>query len=451
MSELAPNVRVERELLGLLIQYPSVYDDVRDILAADAFEASSFQAIYASIAALRADGIDVTEATLASRLRGTVKAADLVKLAMQSVPPSVAIHHAQIIVQHAIRRRARSMMIEGMRVIREEDADVFDFVQYMRSEFDAILDQVSISRAYRHISAIGDDALALIDNAIDARASSERFGVTTGFIDVDRRIGAFMPGDYVVVGARPGMGKTAYAMCVTERGARMGIRYGWFSLEMPAEQLIMRSIAAESGVPVTKIRVGDVDAEARRVAMTVIDRLRDLPVWMDDDGSHTIQRLTSRARTMIRREKLNVIVVDYMGLVDNPSDTHEREMAGISKALKRLAKSEGVVVVALSQLSRQVENRAERRPQLSDLRYSGGIEQDADCVQFLYRPEYYEITTDEGGLSTEGVAEVITAKYRHGATGTDRLYFDKARVRFGDIAEIERFSDDRFIPTGSPF
>jgi replicative DNA helicase len=318
-----------------------------------------------------------------------------------------------------------------------------------------------------------DFAVALhgaIDMAAEAYSRDGGLaGVSTGLIDLDQKLGGLHPSDLLILAGRPSMGKTALATNIAFHIAR---NFAWepqpdgtkktvnggvvafFSLEMSPEQLAMRLLAEVSGVSSDRLRKGEIDAsEFGRVRDAALE-VQEAPLFIDATGGLSISKLAARARRLKRSSGLDVIVVDYLQLVtagDGKTDNRVQEVSAITQGLKALAKELSVPVIALSQLSRQVENREDKRPQLSDLRESGSIEQDADVVMFVYRESYY-LSRAEPREGTEdhlkwqedmdrlrGTAEVVIGKQRHGPIGTVKLSFNEDLTKFGNLAREGRF------------
>jgi replicative DNA helicase len=296
-------------------------------------------------------------------------------------------------------------------------------------------------------------------------------GIATGLLDLDQKLGGLHPSDMLIIAGRPSAGKTAlacniafnvaknYAFTLQPDGTRKttaGGIVGFFSLEMSAEQLAMRLLAEVSGVSSDRIRRGDIQAHEFALVRDASQEIAAAPLHIDATGGLSIAKLSARARRLKRRGGLDLIVVDYLQLctVGGPSRTDNRvqEVSAITQGLKALAKELGVPVIALSQLSRQVETREDKRPMLSDLRESGSIEQDADVVMFVYREEYYLSRTEPKEGTTEhlswqekmsaaqGVAELIIGKQRHGPIGTVKLHFNADLTKFGNLAREGRYA-----------
>ena len=262
-------------------------------------------------------------------------------------------------------------------------------------------------------------------------------GIATGFADLDRMTTGLQAGDLVIVAGRPSMGKTSWALNVAQNAAiEHGVPVAIFSLEMSKEQLVQRFLCAEGRVDAQKLRRGKLAADEYQRLARAAAHLNSAPIWIDDSATGNVLEMKAKSRRLKADAELGLIVVDYIQLMSGSTRTDSRvqEVSEISRGLKALARELEVPVIALSQLSRAPEQRPDRRPQLSDLRESGAIEQDADLVMFLYRPEYYYGPTDKDGKSLEGGAELIVAKQRNGPTGKLDLYFHKAYTRFDSVA-----------------
>lgn len=262
-------------------------------------------------------------------------------------------------------------------------------------------------------------------------------GLATGFADLDRMTTGFQAGDLVIVAGRPSMGKTSWALNVAQNAAiEHGVPVAIFSLEMSKEQLVQRFLCAEGRVDAQKLRRGRLAGDEYQRLARAAAHLNAAPIWIDDSATGNVLEMKAKSRRLKADAEVGLIVVDYIQLMSGSTRTDSRvqEVSEISRGLKALARELEVPVIALSQLSRAPEQRPDRRPQLSDLRESGAIEQDADLVMFLYRPEYYYGPTDKDGKSLEGAAELIVAKQRNGPTGTLNLYFHKEYTRFDSVA-----------------
>ncbi len=263
-------------------------------------------------------------------------------------------------------------------------------------------------------------------------------GVATGFPHLDRMTTGFQKGDLTIVAARPAMGKTSWVLNVAQNAAiDHNKAVAIFSLEMSKEQLVQRLLCSEGRVDAQKLRTGRLSpAEYQRLAAAA-GKLNTAPIWIDDSPGSTVLEMRAKARRLKAEADVQLLVIDYLQLMagNRRSENRQQEVSEISRGLKALARELEVPVIALSQLSRGPEQRTDHRPQLSDLRDSGSIEQDADLVMFLYRGEYYHGPTDRDGNSIEGQAELIIGKQRNGPTGVVKLYFHKSYTRFDELAE----------------
>jgi replicative DNA helicase len=256
--------------------------------------------------------------------------------------------------------------------------------------------------------------------------------VPTGFKLLDKMLGGLQKSDLVILAARPGVGKTSLAISLAQNAARKyGKRVAVFSLEMSNEQLVQRMLAAETGIDSQRLRLGDIQGEEEwHKLMEAAGALSDAPIFIDDTPAVSAMELRTKARRLYAEHDLDLIVVDYLQLMqgDRRSENRVQEISAISRGLKGLARELNIPVLALSQLSRAVESRQDKRPILSDLRESGSIEQDADVVMFIYREEMYNEDTEK-----QNIADVLVAKHRNGPTGSVSLFFRKELTQFRDL------------------
>lgn len=292
--------------------------------------------------------------------------------------------------------------------------------------------QVVGDRRRRDLQPLNDLLDAYFERIEEIQANRETMlGVRSGFADLDRLLGGLQPSDLCVVAGRPGMGKTSWLLSVAMNVAHTGRTVALFSLEMSAEQLVQRLIASETGISSHKLRMGDISYDETELVMRAIGRLAPLPLYIDDTPGITPFELRNKVRRLHSERGVDLVIVDYLQLMHGgrQSENRVQEISLISRHLKGLAREVRVAVIAASQLSRAVESRADRRPQLSDLRESGSIEQDSDMVVFLYRDAVYNEDTEK-----KNIAEIIVAKHRHGPTGTVELVFVPHETRFRDLA-----------------
>jgi replicative DNA helicase len=305
------------------------------------------------------------------------------------------------------------------------------------------------------MSALISATLTNIEKIKNDPDKTKQKTIYSGFQTLDNATSGWQPSDFIILASRPGMGKTAFAMSIARNVAvEFDKTVALFSLEMTAEQLIIRLLSAESGLDSKKLRNGELEDHEWQQLHSKITRLSQASILIDDTAAISVFDLRARCRRIKSHfENLGLIIVDYLQLMTSHTDNRknvnrEQEISSISRALKSLAKEIGVPVIALSQLSRDVEKRgSSKRPILSDLRESGSIEQDADQVVFIYRPEYYNITQDESGNPTKGLAEILIAKNRHGAIGNVNLRFISEQARFADPSDFSFEESDNGIIT----
>ncbi|MBT8395853.1 MAG: replicative DNA helicase, partial [Gemmatimonadetes bacterium] len=279
-------------------------------------------------------------------------------------------------------------------------------------------------------------------------------GVPTGFADIDRMTSGLQKGELAIVAARPSMGKTSWVLNVAQNAAiEHNTPVAIFSLEMGKEQLVQRLLCAEGRVDSQRLRRGQLTADEYQRLAAAAGHLNTAPLWIDDSPGSNVLEMRAKARRLKAETDLGLLIIDYMQLMAGHRRTESRvqEVSEISRGLKALARELEVPVVALSQLSRAPEQRTDRRPQLSDLRESGSIEQDADLVMFLYRPEYYLGPVDKDGNSLEGKSELAIAKQRNGPTGSVDLFFHKAYTRFDSVTSQELEETGTSPMPGDPF
>ena len=472
------NIEAEQALLGAILVNNDAFDRVSDFLRSEDFSEEIHRRIYEIASALIRAGKIATAITLKTFLGdhdvgGMTVSKYLVRLSAEATTIINAADYGRTIHDLAMRR---SLIGIGEDVVNVAyDAPVDSSPRAQIEEAERRLYEIAESGRFDGGFQRFSDALTIsIDMAAKAfQRDGKLSGIATGMLDLDRMMGGLQSSDLVIIAGRPGMGKTALATNIAFNIARAyesqlradgghetvnGGVVGFFSLEMSAEQLATRIIAEQSGVPSYKIRRGDIhEAEFHRITAASRE-MQTIPFYIDQTGGISIAQLTARARRLKRQRGLDVLVVDYLQLLSaskNRSENRVQELTEITTGLKALAKELNVPILALSQLSRQVENREDKRPQLSDLRESGSIEQDADVVMFVYREEYY-LKNREPRPGTEehvkwmgdmershGRAEVIIGKQRHGPTGTVELAFEAEMTRFSNLAREEQMPAQR--------
>ncbi|MDE2973943.1 MAG: replicative DNA helicase [Gemmatimonadota bacterium] len=363
---------------------------------------------------------------------------------LDAVPTAANIeYHGRIVHDKAMLRRLLDAAQAIVRGVYEPDDRAVDEVL---DQAEQLVFRVSDSRNREGFVWIKEVLWPTFEHIERLQESSGGVsGLATGFRDLDRMTTGLQAGDLAIVAGRPSMGKTSWALNVAQNAAiEHEVPVAIFSLEMSKEQLVQRFLCAEGRVDAQKLRRGRLAPEEYQRLARAAGHLNTAPIWIDDSATGNVLEMKAKSRRLKAESELGLIVVDYIQLMSGATRTDSRvqEVSEISRGLKALARELEVPVVALSQLSRAPEQRTDRRPQLSDLRESGAIEQDADLVMFLYRPEYYFGPTDKDGKSLEGGAELIVAKQRNGPTGTLDLFFHKAYTRFDSVArETEPFEE----------
>ena len=437
-------IELEEAILGALMLEKDSIIAVQEFLTADAFYKETHRIIYKAIEELSMElsPIDLYTVTERLKLHGQLKlvggASFLASLTQKVGSAAHVEFHAKIIAQKYVQRELIRASTEIQKRSYDESSDVTDLIDFAEGE----IFKVSEGHVKRSIQS-SKDILARTMEAIEEASKNEgNFnGVPSGFTAIDRVTLGWQPSDLVIVAARPSMGKTAFTLSMARNVAiDHNIPVAFFSLEMSATQLMMRLIVAESGLDSRDVRSGKLSAEQWRHLEQSIKPLASAPLFIDDTPALSIFEFRSKVRRLKTHENIQLIIIDYLQLMSGSQDTRgnrEQEVASISRTLKAIAKELNVPIIALSQLNRAAELRGgSKRPQLSDLRESGAIEQDADIVAFIHRPEYYGMTVDENNIPLPpGLAEFILAKHRNGATDTIRLRFRKEQARFMDYED----------------
>jgi len=433
------NLEAEESVLGAMMLSPGAIGAVSEVLDASDFYRESHAVIYRAALALYAKGEPVDAITLVDELeeRGELEAAGgrvrIHELAALVPASANAGHYARIVREMATLRGLIRAGGEIAQLGWERPGETTDLVD--RAEqvvFD--LSQSRVSSEFSHIEELLKDSFERITALYEAGADVT--GTPSGFRDLDRLTSGFQPGNLIIVAARPSMGKSGLGLCMAANLAvRAEVPTALFTLEMSKAEVTQRLMCSEAKVESQRLRTGKLGADDWPRLTAACDRLAKAPIYVDDQGSITMMEIRSKARRLKSREPdLGLIVVDYLQLMTSGSNVESRvqEVSQISRSLKVLARDLDVPILAMSQLSRAVEQRHDKRPILSDLRESGSIEQDADLVMFIYRDEYYNDESDQ-----QGIAEVHLAKHRNGPTDTVKLSFLKRYAKFADLAAAQ--------------
>lgn len=339
-------------------------------------------------------------------------------------------YYAKLVKEKSVLRQLIKVSAEINKKVMDGSEDLAELLNFAEQEVFQVAQQRS-KKDWLPLNALLDEQWVKLEER--SNHSGEVTGIPTGFIDMDRILAGFQRSDLIILAARPAMGKTALALNFAQRAAIAGYGVGVFSLEMAAGQLAMRVLGSEARVDAGKMRTGMLSkAEDWPALEAANETLYHAPMFIDDTPGLSITQVRSKARRLkARNPNLSMIVIDYLQLMSANAQSREQEISAISRGLKHMAKELDLPVLALSQLNRAVEQRADKRPMVSDLRESGAIEQDADIIMFIYRDEYYNPDT----TTEPNVAEIIVAKQRNGPTGTVKLFFEGKFTRFENLEQ----------------
>ncbi|WP_374679414.1 replicative DNA helicase [Hymenobacter sp. J193] len=453
-------LELEAAVLGALMLEKDALTTVIDLLKPQSFYKDGHQRIFKAILNLfdKSEPIDILTVTHELREMGELEVAGgahyVASLTFKVNSAANIEYHARIITENAIKRELIRIASDIQRDAFEDTTDVFNLLDSTEQS----LFEVSESNIRKNF----DDMRSLMGKAIKELEEKKDqkdglTGVPSGFSALDRVTSGWQPSDLVIIAARPGMGKTAFVVSAMRNAAvEFKKPVAIFSLEMSSLQLVNRLISAEAELDSEKIKKGNLADYEWAQLNHKISGLSSAPIYIDDTPGLSIRELRTKCRRLKAHHDISMIIIDYLQLMTGNTDgkgggNREQEIASISRALKGIAKELNVPVLALSQLSRSVETRGgDKKPQLSDLRESGSIEQDADMVIFLYRPEYYKITEDEMGNPTQGTGEVIIAKHRNGSLETVQLKFIGKFTKFADLDGGGGFGDAGFNPGAFP-
>lgn len=440
---------LEEAVLGALMLEKEAVNTAIDILQPRSFYKDAHQKIFAAIHDLfnGNEAVDILTVTQELKKRGEldiVGGAYYVTQLTNRVASAANIEfHARVIAQKYIQRELIRISSEIITDAYDETTDVFSLLDKAESSLYGVAEG-NIRKNYDSMSDLIREAITQIETA--KNRESGVIGVPSNFTSLDRVTSGWQPSDLVIIAARPAMGKTSYVLSLARNAAvEFEKPVAVFSLEMSSVQLVTRLISAESGISSEKLRSGNLRDDEIHQIHSKIDKLSQAPIFIDDTAGLSVFELRAKARRLKTQHDIQMIVIDYLQLMTagDSKGNREQEISTISRSLKGIAKELNVPVLALSQLSRAVETRGgDKKPMLSDLRESGSIEQDADMVQFIHRPEYYGITEDEEGNPTNGTANIIIAKHRNGAVCDVRLRFVNELAKFEDFDNTQFFGGD---------
>jgi replicative DNA helicase len=446
--------QLERNVLGALLLEPRSCQLYLEQLTPSMFATSTNAVIYEAMVALMQSQTEIDMLTITHRLRNTNKVAEAggvknVATLTNSVASTANLETWIFILKElAMKRAACRIATEVVNKTLTEGVDALELF----ADFTGQMDEVWRENVREGINTIGTIAPEATKNIVErANMSNPINGHASGIVAMDEILGGYQPTDLTYLAGRPGMGKTAMALSLAYNMASNGTPVAFFSLEMGKQQLFYRLASFATGLPAERLFKGKLTIEELKIYHANVERLNNLPIFVDDAGGLTITELRGKIKMLKHKKNVGVVFIDYVQLITatapNKRATYnrEQELSYVSRQLKQLAKECNVAMVVLSQLSRGVETRQDKRPLLSDLRETGSLEQDADVVAFLYRPEYYGIMEAEGGRSTAGLAEFIVAKQRNGRTGIVPVMFEAERMQYGNFLNYGTQKNEEFF------
>lgn len=434
--QVVPQSReAEEAVIGSILINPEAYYDVAEFLQGEDFYIHRHRWIWEAFARLQSGRIPIDSLTVIEELdqQGQlteIGGAAFITALINSVPSSLhAIAYGRIVEETAVRRRMLDAANKIAKLAYEEETGL----EAVMDNAEKAVFGVSERRMTRDLEPIRQVLSEYYDRVGDLAARDEDIrGVPTGFIDLDNLLGGLQPSDLLIVAGRPGMGKTGFALSIAKNAAQLHKKHvAIFSLEMGNDQLVQRLISQETGINSQRLRTGKLEENEWSVFTHAIEVLSDTQIFLDDTPGITPLQLRTKCRRLHLEFGLDLVIVDYLQLMssDNRTENRVQEVSFISRQMKILARELNVPVLAAAQLSRAVEQRADKKPVLSDLRESGSLEQDADIVMFIYRPEMYEEDP-----ANQNIAEVIVAKHRNGPVGNVQLIFRKNLAKFENAA-----------------
>lgn len=436
------DVTLEKVVLGALMIDADAFSIVSELLKPETFYEPRHQKIYAAIQTMNIEERPVDIMTLVNELTkmGEIEkvggAAYLMEISSQVASAAHVEAHARILAQKYLQRQLIHYAGDIETQAFDESVDVDELMQHAEGELFA-LSQSNMKQDYTQIDPVIKEAVSILQRAAENKGGLT--GIPTGYTGLDDMTSGWQASDLVIIAGRPAMGKTSFALSIAKNVAvDYHIPIGFFSLEMNNVQLVNRLISNVCEISGKKILNGQLDQAEWERLDTKMRELTGAPIYVDDTPGLSVFELRTKARRLVREKGVKLLMIDYLQLMNANGmkfGSRQEEVSTISRSLKGLAKELNIPVLALSQLSRNVENREGlegKRPQLSDLRESGAIEQDADMVLFVHRPEYYHIYQDEKGNDLHGMAQIIIAKHRKGATGDVLLNFRGEFTRFQD-------------------
>lgn len=462
LGKLPPNASdVEEVLLGAILVDKEALSTVMERLKPEHFYRENHKKIYESMLTLFTAGAPIDIITVVDQLRkdGILEevggAYAISELSSRVSSGANAEYYSNIIVEKYLLRELIRLSGEIQRDAFEDTTDVLELLDTAESKIFSIVEN-NMRKGYANMSTLIRKAIEEIDNIRNKGSFS---GVPTGFLELDKITSGFQRGTLNIVAARPAMGKTAFVLSLARNVAVDYKRpVAVFSLEMGAIELVNRLISGEAEVAGESLKKGSLSPEEFNKLQTRIAKLAEAPIYIDDTPQLNLFNLRAIARRLVSRQKVEMIIIDYLQLMSGGNSSgdkqgnREQEISAISRGLKGLAKELNIPIIALSQLSRAVETRGgDKKPMLSDLRESGSIEQDADIVMFIYRPEYYKIEQDADGNDLRGIGQLLIEKHRNGSTGTVNLRFIGKYAKFDNLDHLGMPMDNPFDDSANSY
>jgi replicative DNA helicase len=438
---------LEEAVLGAILLESSAIDTIADVLKSEMFYSLPNQQIFEAIIKLYNSSRPIDIMTVAHELKQTGKLESsggnyaVAQLTNRVASSANIEYHARIIAQKFVQRELIKSSTDTIQACYSDESDIFDTLSKCDLIRDEMLNKITVKKETTNADLLYSTLLELEKVSDNGEGIT---GVSSGIAAIDKITGGWQNSDLIIIAARPSMGKSSFVLSIALNAALYSkVPVAFFSLEMSNQQLMLKQMSINTGIALHKFRKRQLtDLDFQKIHFQA-DEISETKVFWDDTPGISVTELRAKCRKLKRREKIGLIVIDYLQLMTSGekrgATNREQEISLISRSLKGLAKEINVPVLALSQLSRAVESRPGingKKPILSDLRESGAIEQDADIVSFIYRPEYYGIDETESGLSTEGLAELIIAKHRNGAVDDVLMHFDKETTAFSDFKPI---------------
>ena len=431
--DLPPHsVEAEQTVLGALLLENDCFDTVSEIVGAADFYLDAHRVLWRAITELIAAGKVADPVTVLARLEAKddleqAGGREFLAAVAYAAPTARTVkRYAEIVRERSILRQIAAAAVQMQTLVSNPTGQP---AGELLEQAQALLERLADQQGAQDIAKIGDHATEFL-NDLERRMEHEGIqGIATGLADLDRMTNGLQAGDFVVIAGRPSMGKTALGMQIAETVASAGKSVIVFALEMGCAQLLERMVANVGRVDANVMRSGAMRREHWDGISAAVGKIAQLPLWVDDRPGLSVPRMRAKCRKIARKAGLDLVVVDYIGLMEGDGENRYAQVSDVSRRLKLLARELGVPVIGLAQLNRQTQGRSDKRPLMSDLRDSGAIEQDSDLILLMHREDYYSDTAPEFA----GIAEVIVAKQRMGETGTVHLHFIGAHSRFESV------------------